>query len=56
MLTPKIFVNVYLHNNGEAEEAQRTEADEAAEGGDEEEARLTSDKPILPSWREVEKV
>ena len=30
-----IFVNVYLDNKGEAKEAKRTEANEAAEGGDE---------------------
>ena len=47
---------MYLHHYSEAEEPQRTEADEGAEGGDEQEAGLASDKPVLPSRREIEKI
>ena len=56
MLSRARFINVYLNNKSEAKEAKGSEADEAAEGRDEQEARLASDKPVLPSWREVEKV
>ena len=46
----------YLYNKSEAEEAERSEADEGAEGRYEQSPGLASHKPVLPPRREVQEV
>ena len=46
----------YLYNKSEAKEAERSEADEAAERGYEQSPGLASHKPVLPARREVQEV